>query len=134
MSYEVRSSEAQQRGRRPEGAEAIKDYESQARRITFVLFLSQGLSSAAFIAAFTVNALAGIDLGGCHAVAGVPGAIYVLGQAAGAVTWGFSMERIGRRRGIAFGQLVGAAGSATAARTTTRLRGREFGDAALLRR
>jgi MFS family permease len=105
---------AQERGQKLKRTGALKDYESQARRITLVLFFSQGLSSAAFIAAFTVNALAGIDLGGCHAVAGVPGAIYVLGQAAGAVTWGFSMERIGRRRGIAFGQLAGAVGSATA--------------------
>jgi MFS family permease len=90
------------------------DYTRVARKITWVLFLSQGLSSAGFIAAFTVNALVAVDLTGRTAMAGVPGALYVLGQACGAVVWGFSMERIGRRRALAFGQVVGVIGSATA--------------------
>jgi MFS family permease len=90
------------------------DYTRVARKITWVLFLSQGLSSAGFIAAFTVNALVAVDLTGRTAMAGVPGALYVLGQACGAVVWGFSMERIGRRRALAFGQVVGVIGSAIA--------------------
>ena len=81
----------------------MKDYARVARKITWVLFLSQGLSSAGFIAAFTVNALVAVDLTGQTAMAGVPGALYVLGQACGAVVWGFSMERIGRRRALALG-------------------------------
>ena len=89
----------------------MKDYERIARKITMVLFLSQSLSSAGFIAAFTVNALVAVDLTGRLAMAGVPGAVYVVGQACGAVVWGFSMERIGRRRGLAFGQLIGVIGS-----------------------
>jgi len=92
----------------------MKDHDSIARKITMVLFLSQSLSSAGFIAAFTVNALVGVELSGRTAMAGVPGAVYVLGQACGAVVWGFSMERIGRRRGIALGQVVGVVGSAIA--------------------
>jgi MFS family permease len=89
----------------------MKDFERIAKKITLVLFLSQSLSSAGFIAAFTVNALVAVDLTGRLAMAGVPGAVYVVGQACGAVVWGFSMERIGRRRGLAFGQLIGVIGS-----------------------
>jgi MFS family permease len=92
----------------------MKDYARIAKKITIVLFLSQSLSSAGFVAAFTVNALVGVDLSGQQAMAGVPGALYVVGQACGAVAWGFSMERIGRRRGFALGQLMGVIGSAIA--------------------
>ncbi len=69
----------------------MRDYGRIARKITAVLFLSQSLSSAGFIAAFTVNALVAVDLTGRTAMAGVPGALYVLGQACGAMAWGFSM-------------------------------------------
>ena len=65
----------------------MKDYDRIAKKITLVLFLSQGLSSAGFIAAFTVNALIGVDLTGQPAMAGVPGALYVGGQACGAMVW-----------------------------------------------
>ena len=92
----------------------MTDYARVARKITWVLFLSQGLSSAGFIAAFTVNALVAVELTGQTAMAGVPGALYVLGQACGAVVWGFSMERIGRRRALALGQVIGVIGSAIA--------------------
>jgi len=92
----------------------VRDDTRVARKITRILFLSQGLSSAGFVAAFTVNALVAVDLTGRTAMAGVPGALYVLGQACGALVWGFSMERIGRRRGLAFGQVLGVIGSALA--------------------
>ncbi|MFZ4438691.1 MAG: MFS transporter [Syntrophales bacterium] len=92
----------------------MKDHSRIARKITIVLFLSQSLSSAGFIAAFTVNALVGVDLSGQKAMAGVPGAVYVLGQALGAMVWGFSMERIGRRGGLALGQVLGVIGSVIA--------------------
>jgi len=89
----------------------MKDHARIARKITVVLFFSQSLSSAGFIAAFTVNSLVGVDLSGQKAMAGVPGAVYVLGQALGALVWGFSMERIGRRGGLALGQVLGVIGS-----------------------
>jgi MFS family permease len=89
----------------------MKDFDHIARKITLVLFFSQSLSSAAFIAAFTVNALVGVDLTGQRAMAGVPGGLYVVGQACGALVWGFSMERIGRRRVLALGQFIGVIGS-----------------------
>lgn len=92
----------------------MNDYTRMARKITLVLFLSQSLSSAGFIAAFTVNALVAVDLTGQTAMAGVPGALYVLGQACGALVWGVSMEWLGRRRGLAFGQVIGVIGSAIA--------------------
>jgi MFS family permease len=92
----------------------MKDFDRIARKITIVLFLSQSLSSAGFIAAFTVNALVGVDLTGQRAMAGVPGGLYVAGQACGAMVWGLSMERIGRRKSIALGQLLGAMGSVIA--------------------
>lgn len=90
------------------------DYPRIARKITRVLFFSQSLSSSGFVAAFTVNALVAVDLSGQTAMAGVPGAFYVLGQALGALVWGFTMERIGRRGGIALGQVVGVIGSGIA--------------------
>jgi MFS family permease len=92
----------------------MKDFDRIARKITWVLFLSQSLSSAAFIAAFTVNALVGVDLTGQKAMAGVPGGLYVAGQACGSLVWGLSMDRIGRRRVLALGQLFGVMGSAIA--------------------
>lgn len=92
----------------------MKDYARIARKITLVLFLSQSLSSAGFIAAFTVNALVAVDLTGQAAMAGVPGALTVLGQACGAMVWGVCMEWIGRRRSLAFGQVLGVTGSAIA--------------------
>ena len=92
----------------------MTDYARVARKITWVLFLSQGLSSAGFIAAFTVNALVAVDLTGRTAMAGVPGALYVVGQACGALVWGCSMEWIGRRKALAFGQVIGVVGSAIA--------------------
>ena len=51
----------------------MKDHNHIARKITLVLFLSQSLSSAGFIAAFTVNALVAVDLTGRTAMACVPG-------------------------------------------------------------
>lgn len=92
----------------------MKDHTRIARKITAVLFLSQGLSSAGFIAAFAVNALVGVELSGQQALAGVPGAVYVLGQAGGALVWGLSMDRIGRRGGLALGQVCGVIGSVMA--------------------
>jgi MFS family permease len=93
----------------------VRDYARIAKKITFVLFLSQGLSSAGFIAAFTVNAIVGVELSGQLAMSGVPGAVIVLGMACGALIWGYCMEWIGRRRSIFLGQVIGVIGAATAA-------------------
>jgi len=92
----------------------MRDFDRIARKITTVLFFSQSLSSAAFIAAFTVNALIGVDLSGQKAMAGVPGGLVVVGMALGSMLWGFTMERIGRRKSIALGQIIGVIGSVVA--------------------
>jgi MFS family permease len=70
----------------------MRDFDRIARKITTVLFLSQSLSSAGFIAAFTVNALIGVELTGQRAMAGVPGGLYVAGQACGAIVWGYGKD------------------------------------------
>jgi MFS family permease len=92
----------------------VNDYARTAKKITIVLFLVQSLSSAGFIAIFTVNALVGAELSGWSALAGVPEAVRVLGQAFAALVWGYTMERLGRRRGLALGQVVGVIGSGMA--------------------
>ena len=92
----------------------MKDHERTARKITTILFLAQSLSSAGFIAAFTVNALVGAELSGRLAWSGLPGAVYVLGQALAALMWGYTMDRVGRRLGLAAGQAVGVLGAAIA--------------------
>jgi MFS family permease len=101
----------------------MRDYDRIAKKITAVLFFSQSLSSAGFIAAFTVHALVAVDLTGWTAMAGVPGAIYVLGQAGGALVWGLGFERLGRRWGLALGQMIGVIGSTMA---ITAVVGRSF--------
>ncbi|MCG6536313.1 MAG: MFS transporter, partial [Syntrophales bacterium LBB04] len=93
----------------------VRDYTCIARKITVVLFMSQGLSAAGFIAAFTVNALVAVELSGRVAMAGMPGAVVVLGQACGALACGYCMEWLGRRGGIALGQIIGVIGAVTAA-------------------
>ena len=75
----------------------MKDYARIARKITAVLFAVQSLSSAGFIALFTVNPLVGVELSGRAALAGVPEAVRVPGQAFAALAWGYTMEGIGRR-------------------------------------
>jgi MFS family permease len=98
----------------PEQPPDVKDYGRIARKITTVLFLVQSLSSAGFIAAFAVNALVGAELSGRPGLAGMPQAVNQIGQALAALAWGYTMERIGRRRGLAIGQMVGVAGSLVA--------------------
>ena len=85
----------------------MKDYARTAKKITIVLFLVQSLSSAGFISVFTVNALVGAELSGWPALAGVPETVRVLGQAFAALAWGYTMERIGRRRGSPWGRWWG---------------------------
>lgn len=92
----------------------MEDYNRIKKKITAVLFLSQGLSSAGFIAAFTVNAIVAVNLSGRPSLAGLPGALYVLGMAFGALIWGLTMERTGRRKGLALGQVIGVIGSGIA--------------------
>ncbi len=90
------------------------DFPYIARRTTLTLFIAQALASAGFILTATVNAIVGAALSGQPAWAGVPTGIYLLGQALASWAWGYGMERLGRRGGLALGLAVGVAGAAIA--------------------
>lgn len=79
-------------------------------RITAVLFAGQSLSSAAVIATATVMTIAGANLSGDPADAGLPSAVINLSSAPAAFLWGVIWERFGRRRGLALGLLFGMLG------------------------
>jgi MFS family permease len=88
----------------------MTDLSRIARKITFVLFLTQSLASAGFIASATVGSILGAKLGGAP-WAGVPSAVFLLGGALAASAWGVLMDVFGRRNGIALGLLLGVAGA-----------------------
>ena len=94
----------------------MTDYTRIARKITTTLFVNQSLVSAGFIATATVSAIIGAQLSGNPALAGVPAAVQQLGVAFAALLVSASMDRIGRRRGIALGLLVGSLGAGLAAK------------------
>jgi MFS family permease len=81
-----------------------------ARRVTWTLFATQSLASAALIANGTVNPIVGKELSGRDALGGLPGTLLLLGAAGAAYPAGRLMERVGRRRGLALGFLAGTAG------------------------
>ncbi len=81
-----------------------------ARRIMVVLFVSQSLASAAFIASITVNAIVGAELSGRQELAGLPTTLLLFGAAAAAYPAGRFMQRFGRRPGLTIGFLFGIIG------------------------
>src|SRR5215208_173230 len=81
-----------------------------ARRITWILFVAQGLGSAALIANTTVNPIVGAELSGSDALAGLPGTLLLLGAASAAQPAGHLMQRVGRRWGLALGFCIGSLG------------------------
>lgn len=87
------------------------DYAHIARKTTGTLFAAQCLGSAGFIAAATINSIAGAHLTGQPAWAGVPTAVYQTGAALAAFGWGYAMDRLGRRRTLSVGLLLGVGGA-----------------------
>ena len=85
-----------------------------ARKITATLFAAQSFGSAGLIAGATVSAIVGAQLSGNPALAGLPAAVQLAGTAIAAFLIGMLMEKIGRRRGMITGVLLGAAGAALA--------------------
>jgi len=85
-----------------------------ARNITQTLFVAQALASAGSIVIATVNAIVGAQLSGRPAWAGVPGGVYQLGGALAALGWGYGLDWLGRRNGLALGLALGVIGSALA--------------------
>ncbi len=90
------------------------DNDALRRRSVAVLFTGVALGSTGHIAAVTVTAIVGLELGGDRSLAGVPAAAIVFGAAVGATTLGWLMGRWGRRLGLASGYLVGVVGALVA--------------------
>ena len=89
----------------------MRDYSSIARKTTRTLFFSGSIVTAGMIAIATVNSIAGADLSGVPAWAGIPSTVVILAAALGAFGWGLLIERIGRRGSLAIGLALGAFGS-----------------------
>ena len=86
-------------------------HRSLARRIVWTLFTAQSFGSAGFLVAATVTTLVGAKLTGSPRFATVPGAIYQLGISAAAFSWGYGMDRLGRRGGLTLGLALGTLGA-----------------------
>jgi MFS family permease len=97
----------------------MKDYTRIARRITVTLFATGSLVSAALVASGTVSVIAGAQLSGNPAWAGVPTSITQLGMAFAALAVAATTNRVGRRWGLALGLAVGVLGTGLAARAIT---------------
>jgi MFS family permease len=81
-----------------------------------VLTLVGGVAvgSVGYIAAFTVSTIVAKDLAGSAALSGAPGAAVVLGSAVGSTLLSRLMVDRGRRAGLTYGYIVGAAGALVA--------------------
>jgi MFS family permease len=82
-----------------------------------VLFSGVAISRTGYIVAITMTTLVAKDMLGSATLAGLPGAISVLGTALGGNRLSALMDRIGRRRGLSVGYgilAVGAVGAAIA--------------------
>jgi len=90
------------------------------RRLLGVLFAGAGVTRTGFIAAISVTALVAQDALGSPALAGVPGALAVVGMAAATPAMSAYMGRAGRRRGMILGQVVAIVGAAGAVLATAR--------------
>jgi MFS family permease len=88
-----------------------------AQKTTWTLFSAQSLSSAGLITTATVNAIAATKLSHNPALAGVPFAVYLLCSALSAPLWGLSMDKIGRRGGLALGLITGVIGALLATKS-----------------
>ncbi len=81
-----------------------------ATRITATLFAGQSLVSAALIAIATVLAIVATQISGDPSKAGLPSAIVNLAGAPAAFFLGLLWDRVGRRKGFAFGVAFGIIG------------------------
>ncbi len=90
----------------------MTDLKRIAIKITTVLFIAQSLASAGFIAAAAINPILGAKLASDRSLATLPTAAYLLSGALSASAWGYLMDRIGRRNGIALGLVIGVLGNA----------------------
>ncbi|MEX0825828.1 MAG: MFS transporter [Acidimicrobiia bacterium] len=88
------------------------------RRLTGVLFAGVGIGRTGYIAAVTVTTLVAKDLLGSATLAGLPGAVAVLGSALGGSRLSALMDRRGRRQGMITGYSLVVLGAGVAAFAT----------------
>ena len=89
----------------------MTDIQRIARKITMVLFITQSLASAGFIAVATINPILGAKLAASRSLSTLPAAVYLLSGALSASAWGYIMDRIERRNAIVTGLLLGILGN-----------------------
>ena len=88
----------------------MNDHAGVARRTIATLFAALSLVSAAFSTMGTINAVVAAGLSGSQAWAGIPSSVLQLGAAFSALAIASSMDRYGRRQGLALGLAVGVLG------------------------
>jgi len=88
----------------------VSNLRKPAARITATLFAGQSLVSAAIIASATVLSILAAQITGDPSQSGLPSAIMNLSAAPGAFLLGLLWDRIGRRKGLAFGLAFGIIG------------------------
>lgn len=91
---------------------ASETLDRAARRITWTIFSTESLLSAALLASATLLAINAVDLGGGAGYAGIPSTVSLLSRAAVAVPIGLLMDRAGRRPALLASYLAGALGFA----------------------
>lgn len=91
------------------------DRELVQRRTVGSLMTSNAFGYAGFVAVWAVVGLLAAEITGSDLLAGVPGAVGTLGTAVAATGLALRSTRRGRRRGIAFGYVIGIAGAALGA-------------------
>lgn len=84
---------------------------SVQQRIVIALFFVQGLFTAAIIASFTLSPIIAANLSGSDGAAGLPSTITLVGRALIAYPAGWFMDRVGRRRALSLGFILGIAGA-----------------------
>lgn len=89
----------------------MTDFKRIALKITSILFVTQSLASAGFIAAATINPILGAKLASHRSLATIPTAAYLLSGALSASAWGYLMDRFGRRNSITAGLIIGVIGN-----------------------
>lgn len=92
----------------------MTDLTRTRRRLTAVLVAAVGLGTTGYIAALTVTGLATRAITGSATLAGVPGALAVVGTALGTTLLSATVPRHGRRPALFTGYAAGAGGAAVA--------------------
>ena len=90
----------------------LESLDRAARRVTWTIFSTESLLSAALLASATLLAINAVELGGGAEYAGIASTVSLLSRAAVAVPIGLLMDRAGRRPALLTSYLAGALGFA----------------------